>query len=138
MTGVKTYLLDTNIILRFLIQDDPGKALAVKRLVEQARHGKVVLMVPFMAVTETIFTLRSVYRVGLVEAAKEVSNFLNGNGVELTSPGWVLDALEECQRRKVSFGDACIAAEARANKMLIASFDTDFDRYEGVTRVEPK
>lgn len=138
MTRVQTYLLDTNILLRFLIQDDQQKAAAVKRLVERARSGKVVLDVPFVAISEAVHTLRSFYGVAQDQAAREISNFLNGFGIRLTAPAWVLDALEDCQRRSVSFGDACIAAEARVGALTVASFDSDFDRFPGVTRFEPK
>jgi predicted nucleic acid-binding protein len=138
VTGVQSYLLDTNILLRFLVQDDQHKASAVKRLIEGARSGKVVLDVPFVAIAEAIHTLRSFYGVPQDQAAREISNFLNGLGIRLTAPSWVLDALEECQRRGISFGDACIAAEARAGALTVASFDTDFDRFPGVIRFEPK
>ena len=138
MTAVKSYLVDTNIMLRFLIQDDQLKAGAVKKVVEQARNGKVILEVPFVAIVETVHTLRTFYRVGMDQIAREISNFVNGFGVRLTAPGWVLDALEDCQRRNVSFGDACIAAEARSSKLVVMSFDRDFDSMEGITRYEPR
>ena len=138
MTVVESYLVDTNVILRFLIQDDQAKAKAVKKLVERARSGHVVLEVPFTAIAEALHTLKSFYRVELAQAAQEISNFLSGFGIRVAAPPWVLDALEECQRLKVSFGDACIAAEARARGIPILSFDSDFDRLPGVARFEPK
>lgn len=138
MTGGKRYLVDTNVMLRFLVQDDQLRAAAVKKVVEQARSGKITLEVPFMAIAETVHTLRTFYRVGMDQIAREMSNFLTGFGVRLTAPVWILDALEECQRRNVSFGDACIAAEARVSKLAVMSFDRDFDSMDGVTRYEPR
>lgn len=138
MTVVRSYLLDTNVILRFLMQDDKPMGAAAKRLVEQARNGKIILEVPFIAISEAVHTLRTLYKITLPEVAREIGNFVSGFGVRLTAPAWILDALEDCQRRNVSFGDACIAAEARASELTVASFDTDFDRFPGVARFEPK
>ena len=138
MTVVPTYLVDANVIIRFFVQDDRVKAAAAKSLVEQARKGKVVLEVPFTAISETAHTLRSFYGIDRSEIAKELLKFLKGVGISTSAPSWMLDALNECETRKVSFGDACMAAEARATGKAIASFDRDFDSFAGVVRFEPK
>lgn len=138
MTGVPTYLVDTSVLLRFFVQGDPEKSKAVKKLVQQAGSGKAILEVPFVTVSETVHTLRSVYKFDRSDIAREVLKFLQAAGVELLAPEWLIDALRECQRGKVSFGDACIAAEARKLGRAVASFDRDFDAFDGIMRFEPK
>ena len=96
-----------------------------------------MLHVPFIAVTETIFTLQSFYRVEREDIAREFLKVLSAPGIKLAGPSWTLEAIEEYRARNVSFGDACLAAEARAEKLPIASFDRGLDGFAGIKRFEP-
>lgn len=136
MTGVPCLLVDTNVLLRYFIQDDETKAAASKKLVERAAKGKVVLEIPFISVVETMHTLRSFYGVGRQEISREIISFLQSAGMTTSAPPWIWEALELFSKSNVSFGDACIAAEARTSGIAVASFDADFDKLPGVCRVE--
>jgi len=138
LTGLPTYLVDANLILRFLLNDHPEHSSAVKRLVARARKREVSLEVPFVALTETVFTLKSFYKKDRQDIAREMTKILTTPGIKFRGPTWVFDAIEELGMRNVSFGDACLAAEARVDKLPVASFDRDFDGLDGVTRFEPK
>ncbi len=137
MSNPRTLLVDTNILLRFFIQDQPEQARAVKKLVRLAKEGALVLEVPFTAVAEAAFTLRRFYKVEPEMIARMLTGFLSGSGVRQTGPSWLLDALEEFRNSHASFGDVCIAAEARASGSVVASFDKDFDKFLGIERFEP-
>ena len=133
-----TYLLDANILLRFLTDDHPAHGAAAKKLFADAGSGKVILQMPFIAVTETIFTLQRLYQADREDIGRELVKLLTAPGVVLTCPRWVLEAVEDYKLRNVSFGDACLAAEARANQVAIASFDRGLDKLPSVKRHEPK
>ena len=138
MTAKPTYLLDANILLRFLNNDHPGHSAAAKKLFDDAGAGKVSLRIPFIAITEAIFTLKSYYGVDRADIGRELLKLLTAPGVTMTCPWWVLEAVEEYQNRNVSFGDACLAAEAKADRTAVASFDRDFDKFPGLKRHEPR
>lgn len=105
---------------------------------ERAEKREILLEVPFIAVVEIVFTLRSFYKRNRLEIAREVIKILNTPGINFRGPAWVLDALEEFGKRNVSFGDACIAAEARMLDMPVLSFDKDLDGFDEIVRFEPK
>jgi predicted nucleic-acid-binding protein len=138
VTSVPTYLLDTNILLRFLRNDHPVFSGASRKLFEKARTGKLQLLIPFIAMVEAFHALRTQYKTDQALAAREMIKLINAPGVTLSAPAWVHDAVSEYMSRKVSFGDACIAAEARSGKLSVASFDSDFDWFPDVIRFEPK
>jgi predicted nucleic acid-binding protein len=135
---VPAYLVDTNILLRYLTNDEPTLAAAAQRLFERLKSGEVVLHIPFITVAETIFTLQSYYGIDRSDIGRELLKVLNARGVVLTCPAWVLDAVDEYRTKDVSFGDACLAAEARTTGCEIASFDKGLSKFPGVTRYEPK
>jgi predicted nucleic acid-binding protein len=137
MSVPAAYLLDTNIVLRYLMNDHPEHSRAAKKLIENAGNGKVMLHLPFIAITEIIFTLQKFYGVAREDIGRELMKVLTAPGVKLAGPSWVLQAVEEYGMQNVSFGDACLAAEARAEKLAIASFDRGIDALPGVRRYEP-
>jgi len=132
------YLLDTNIILRFLTNDHPTHGAAAKKLFADAGSGKINLRISFIAITESIFTLQSYYEIDRADIGRELLKVLTAPGVTITCPGWILEAVEDYQTRNVSFGDACLAAEARFDQVAVASFDRGLDKFSGVKRHEPK
>ena len=138
MTLKSAYLLDANILLRFLTNDHPIHGAASKKLFADAGSGKISLRIPFIAIAETIFTLQSYYEIDRADIGREILKLLTAPGVALTCPHWVLEAVEDYQARNISFGDACIAAEAKADQTPIASFDRGLDKFPGIKRHEPK
>ena len=138
MTPKPVYLLDTNILLRFLTNDHPNHSAAAKKLFDDAGFGKISLRIPFVAITETIFTLQSYYEIDRADIGRELLKLLTAPGVTTTCPDWVLEAVEAYQTRNVSFGDACLAAEAQADQITVASFDRGLVKFPTLKRHEPK
>ncbi len=132
------YLVDTNIFLRFLRDDHVDHSPAARRLFADARAGKIDLLVPFTAIAETIFTLRTHYRIDRADIGRELLKLLTAPGVTLTCADWVLHAIEDFRDKNVAFGDACIAAEALAKDITVASFDRGLVKFPDVKRYEPK
>jgi len=133
-----SYLIDTNVLLRFLLNDDPIHSAGSKRLINRAKRGEVILDIPLITISETIYVLRKSYSIGKEIAVPEILRVLQARGIRTSGAAWIRDALEEFLGQNMSFGDICIAAEARALKKPVATFDRGFDKLEGVTRFEPK
>jgi predicted nucleic acid-binding protein len=130
-------LVDASILVRYLVKNQEKQSPAAKRLIDAGRRGTVNLEIPLIAVAETIFTLESVYEAERSEIAAELLKILTAPWLRLTAPAWVLDAVEEYRIANVSFGDACMAAEARTRKVDVAAFDRGFDKLPGIKRFEP-
>lgn len=137
MSAKPAYLVDTNVLLRYLLNDHPAQGAAAKRLFDAAGAGKARLLIPQIAITEAIFTLQSYYRVDRQDIGRELLKLLTAPGVKLTCPAWMLEAVEDYRTRNVSFGDACLAAEAAAAQIPVASFDRGLDKFPRIKRHEP-
>jgi predicted nucleic acid-binding protein len=133
----KRYLVDTNILLRFLSGEPAAQAAAARRLFDRAAAGEVVLDVSPVIVAETLYTLLSFYGVQRRVAAEKLSHLLRQNGVKLRDSGQVLAALEYVRTANVGFADAFLAAGAREEEVAITSFDRDLDKFKDVARYDP-
>jgi predicted nucleic acid-binding protein len=135
--SVTRYLVDTNILLRFLSGEPPAQAAAARKLFQHAENGEVILEVPTMIVAEAYYTLVSFYEVGRKEAAGKLALLLQQRGVKLHDASPMLTALGWLQTANVGFSDAYLAAAASEENLMVASFDADFDKLR-VPRYEPK
>jgi len=130
------YLVDTNILLRFLSGEPPAHAAAARKLFDRAAKGEVILDVPTLIVAEAYYTLVSFYEVERKVAAGKLSMLLQQHGVKLRDASSVLMALEWLQTSGVGFSDAYLAAVASEEQLTVTSFDADFDKLR-VARYEP-
>ena len=134
--SVPRYLVDSNILLRFLSGAPAAQAAATRILFARASKGEVGLDVPPMIVAETFYTLHSFYGVERKTAAEKLSLLLQQPGVKLRDASAVFSALACIQTAKVGFADAFLAAVAAEEQLPVASFDRDFDKLGG-SRYEP-
>lgn len=131
------YLVDTNVLLRFLCGEPAPQAAAARKLFARAADGEVVLDVSPVIVAEAFYTLHSYYGVDRKTTAEKLSLLLKQHGVKLRDEHAVLEALKRIQTANVGFADAYLAASAAEEKLSVASFDRDFDKLS-TSRYEPK
>lgn len=137
---MKTYLLDANVILRFLRQDHPDMGAAARALFQAAGRGEVCLLLDDAIVAEVVYVLQGPYKqersaiaaalLALVRRAPAVR--------PLRSAAVLEDALGRYRDHAgVDFADALLAALAAERGVPVASFDRDLDRFADVTRFDP-
>ena len=111
MTFVSTrYLVDTNVLLRFLTGEPVGQALAVKELFARAATGELVLEVSPVIIAETIYTLLSYYEVERKEAVEKIEKLLRQPGFKVRERAEVFSALARLRTTNAGFADAYLAA----------------------------
>ena len=132
------YLVDTNILLRFLSGEPLHQAEGTRKLFARAAADEVILDVSPVIVAEVVYTLLSFYGVERKEAAEKLIRLLQQRGVKVRNGSQVFDALKRLQTSNVGFADAFLVASGAEEKVAIASFDRDFDKFQDLSRFEPK
>ena len=131
-------VVDTNVLVRFFTGQPPDMAAKAQKLIAQADAGDVLLEVLPVIVAETLYTLESYYEMDRKEVAASLSTFLQSRGIKAHERERVLDALQRHQDTNVHFADAYLAAAGAELGLAVSSFDRDLDKFDDVTRVEPK
>ena len=131
----KRRLVDTNLIVRYLVQDHEKHAKAAGRLFEACDRGEVVIVVLPAVLAECVFVLESFYEHPRPDIASALSRLVSSPGIEISEVAIHLDALDRYKRTKIHFVDCLIAATAAAENVAVASFDQDFRKFTDV-RVE--
>jgi predicted nucleic acid-binding protein len=128
----KRRLVDTNLIVRYLVQDHERHAKAAGRLFDACDRGDVVIVVLPAVLAECVFVLESFYGHPRGDIASALGRLISSPGVEISGAAINLDALGRCRRTKIHFVDCLLAATAAAEDTPIASFDQDFRKFTDV------
>jgi len=131
----KRRLVDTNLIVRYLVQDHEKHAKAAGKLFDACDRGDVVIVVLPAVLAECVFVLESFYEHSRADIASALGRLISSPGVEIDGAAIHLDALDRYRKTKVHFVDCLIAATATTENMPVASFDQDFRKFTDV-RVE--
>jgi predicted nucleic-acid-binding protein len=131
----KRKLVDTNLIVRHLVQDNEKQAAVAGKLFDACDRGQTVIVVLSTVLAECLFVLESFYDHPRGDIASALSRLISSPGVEIANAAILLDALNRYGRTKVHFVDCLIAATATAEEIPVASFDQDFRKFNDV-RVE--
>jgi predicted nucleic acid-binding protein len=131
----KRRLVDTNLIVRYLVQDHERHAKAAGKLFDACDRGDVAIVVLPAVLAECVFVLESFYEHPRGDIASALGRLISSPGVEIAGAAIHLDALDRYRRTKIHFVDCLIAATAAAENTAVASFDQDFRKFNDV-RVE--
>lgn len=126
-------LVDTNLILRHLVQDDERQAKVAAKLFAASDRGEALLVLLPVVVAECVFVLESFYKFDRSDIARTLEAFVTGPGVELDDLPVHLDALGRYRRSRLHFVDCLLAAAASARGLSVATFDLGFKKFGDVT-----
>jgi predicted nucleic acid-binding protein len=132
--------LDANMLLGYFTRDDERKFRRAQALLGRIERGEETVTTTLMIIFETVFVLDRVYRVPRTVIGQAVRVVVQLSGVRLSGKRLVLAALDlyATSPYKISFADAYTAVYMRSRGItVIYSWDTDFERIIGLTRVEP-
>jgi len=134
MSG-KRKLVDTNLIVRYLVQDHEKHAKAAGKLFDACDRGEVVIVVLPTVLAECVFVLESFYEHPRGHIVAALGRLIASPGVEISGVEIHLDALHRYQKTKVHFVDCLIAATSTSEEIPVATFDENFRKFADV-RVE--
>jgi len=122
-------IIDTNVVLSFLLVREPRQQAQATELFTAAARGEHELAVHQIVISETVYVLTNVYAVGRKETAAIIRDLLATPGVvPLNDLTWAT-LLDVWPDRVDDFGDACLAAVATTGAVdSVATFDARFAR----------
>lgn len=116
--------LDTNIIVRYLVQDDPRQSSAATQVVEGRLSEDRPGFLSVIVMVETAWVLERVYGLEDREIAAAIERMLQADALVVENEQEVFAAMVALKEGRGSFADALIAVlAARAGCSLTLTFD---------------
>jgi uncharacterized protein len=136
---VQVCFLDTNVLLRYLTQDDKHRAQRALNLLTRIERGEQRAITSSLVIFETVFTLQRSYNVPRQRIMELVLPIISLRGLHLPGKSVYHRAFELYITKNISFADAYNVAYMLSEEVLnIYSWDADFDKIEGICRLEPE
>ncbi|MGA2206335.1 MAG: type II toxin-antitoxin system VapC family toxin [Terracidiphilus sp.] len=115
--------IDTNVLVRFVVKDDPTQAPAAVRMI-QGLSPEEPGWISILVLTELVWTLRRVYKLDRTSIAGVLERLLSSNDTVLEQRDVVRRALLAYQSSKADFADCVIAVTANlAGCSRMVTFD---------------
>ncbi len=102
--------LDTNVILRYLLQDDPGQTTLVNHVFDEVLSNRNPGFISLVTVLETVWVLRSLLKQTPTEIATHLEHILAADSLEVQNDQQVFEAAFALKRGTGEFEDALIGA----------------------------
>ena len=116
--------IDTNILVRFLIQDDEQQGQLARRLIQHVLAQGETLFIPVTVLLELEWVLRSNFLFNKSQVVELISNLLSTKETEFESEPSVEIALDLFRNHAADFADCLhIALAHRAGHAPLRTFD---------------
>jgi len=102
--------LDTNVILRYLLQDDPKQMRQANRIIEGQLSESNPGFINLAAVLEIVWVLRSLLKQTPAQIATHIESLLTADSLEVQNEQQVFEAVFALKRGTGEFEDALIGA----------------------------
>lgn len=124
--------LDTNILVRYLAQDDPVQSAKATEIIEQRLTADDPGFVSIVAMVETVWVLDRAYGLAPREIATTIERMLQADALVVQDEQEVFSAMVALKKGQGPFSDAVIAAlGAKAGCAHTLSFDRKAARLAG-------
>ncbi len=124
--------LDTNVLVRYLAQDEPAQAAKAAEILERRLSVGNPGYVCLVTMVETIWVLERAYRAKRVQLAAVIESLLQSEVLVVQNEQAVFTAMIALKDGIGSFADALIAALAtEAGCAVTLTFDRDAARLAG-------
>ena len=124
--------LDTNVLVRYLAQDDAKQSARATRLFEQELSAAERGYISLVALLETVWVMESRYGADEALVSAILSDLLDTPTLEVQDAAAVRTALQRYRKGGVDLHDCLIVALAAERKARVVTFDAKAARKLGM------
>lgn len=126
--------LDTNVLVRYIVEDDSAQLAAAQRLIRKCVSEQQALFVPLTVTLELEWVLRFNFRYGKPETIRVLSDLFSAAELSFESEQALEVALELYRSSAADFADCLhIALAAQAGEQPLWTFDKAAAKVSGAT-----
>ncbi|HDZ83761.1 MAG TPA: PIN domain-containing protein [Nitrospirae bacterium] len=106
---MKKYFVDTNVFMRYLVNDDHGQADRVEKLLDKAEKGEIRIITGPPVFFELAWTLKSFYEMKKDDIYNCLLSIAAIPGLAITDADVITESLEMYKKYAIEFSDAYIS-----------------------------
>lgn len=126
-------IIDTNLIIRYLVNDDPAKVSRVENLLKTETSKNILLDT---VIAEIIWVLQSYYELDKKEIIQKINALIHVESIECNA-FLINRALTIWESYNISYVDAYISAVAELGEMNLYTYDKKLKSISSIIVLEP-
>lgn len=120
---VETIGLDTNVLLRFLLEEDSVLAKKARKIFEEAEKGKLKIYLDEVILAEAVWVLLSVYKLEKQVICQTMTRVLACRWVVNIRKGLMLEAVGLWSKTKLHYPDCWLFVLSNSLGLEVKTFD---------------
>ena len=130
----KVYLIDTDIILRYLLDDHKVHSPKAKDFMGEVFKGAKKAEIFDVVIVECIYVMEKYYQIPKAEISTKLSGILNFSGIVNPDRSEILEALLKYNSTNIDIVDCILAAHSSSEKIVV-SFDKDMKELKAISEI---
>lgn len=126
-------LLDTNLIIRFLVDDDPKKVAKVEKLLKDQNNQNILLDT---VIAEIIWVLSSYYKLSKIDVIEKITALIHVDSIDCNEV-LINRAMTLWQENNISYIDAYLAGVAQLGNITLYTYDKSLSSIPAIVVKEP-
>lgn len=122
------YFIDTNIFLRFLLNDHRELSPKAKKYFALAGQNRAILFSHMLIIAEVFWVLKSFYKFKVNDINKLLTQILLHKNIQVDQTPLILKILKLCEDKNIDFADAFCFLESKQRKIKLITFDKKLSR----------
>ena len=127
---MKVYIADSNIFLRFFLQDNPAQAATAEDYFRKAQKKQIEVRVISEIIPEIEYVLSKVYKEKREDIFNWISSVLKSQYLKVEQREIWLRVISIYSKTKIDIVDALLMIKRNVDGGIILSFDKDFKKLE--------
>jgi len=120
---MKSIVADTNIFLRFFLDDVPEQKIITEKLLQRAKDKEIRIIVPQIIIFEISFILEKGYHFPKEQVIDKLNAIISAEYLQIESRDIFISALTIYKSANVSLTDCFLFAKAKAENAELFTFD---------------
>jgi predicted nucleic acid-binding protein len=135
--SAEPYALDTNVIIRFVLNDHVELSAKSREIMQAAKDGSIALYLDPIILAEAVYVLGSHYGAPRNRIVESLEAIVKPESTLMPDKQRYLRALDVFAKTNAHFGDACACAAAlECCEGRLFSFDRKLSKIDGISRSE--
>ena len=122
-------IVDTNVILRFLLANDPKLSPQAKTIFTSAQQGKSKIYIDEVVVAESVWALTSYYKFSKPILVEQLTQLLSPNWIVSPKKKLIFKALHLFATTNLSYIDCWLASLSQAKAYPLKTFDKALSKF---------
>ena len=117
----KVYLIDTNVILRYLLDDHKRFSPRAKGFMQDIAKGAKKAELPSVVIVECVYVMEKYYEIPRNEIVDKLGRILNIKGIVNPDKSEILDALIKYENSGTDIVDCILAAKSSPQRVIVSN-----------------